>query len=93
MAARLMGITWPAFLAACVLELLVFAVVDPADLAWGGHALAWSRQATYTGAFFAFWLVTLAACWLTTLLRMSPQEVNDACPYVPAKRPEGCPGR
>jgi hypothetical protein len=88
-----MWITWPAFLAACLLEVLVFAVVDPADLTWSGQFLGWSRHAVYTSAFFAFWAVSLVACWLTTLLRMSPQEVNDACPFVPDQRPEGCPGR
>ena len=92
MAARMMWIAWPAFLAACVLELLVFATVDPTELAWSGHPLGWSRQGVYTGAFFAFWLVAGAACWLTTLLRMAPAEVN-GCPFVPDQRPEGCPGR
>lgn len=93
MAARMMWIAWPAFLAACVLELLVFAVVDPGELVWSGHALGWARQAVYTAAFFAFWIVSFGACWLTTLLRKTPQEVNEACPFVPARRPDGCPGR
>jgi hypothetical protein len=91
MANRVMWIVWPAFLAACVLELLVFAVVDPQDLHWGDQALALSRQAVYTGAFFAFWLVTMGACFLTTLLRLSPAELN-RCPYEPAERPSNCPG-
>lgn len=69
MAQRWMWITWPAFLAACMLELLVFAVVDPHELAWAGQPLGWSRQAVHTAAFFAFWLVALGACWLTTILR------------------------
>jgi hypothetical protein len=73
---RIMWTVWPAFLAACVLELLVFAVVDPLELQWSGHALGWSRQTVYTAAFFLFWLVTLGACSLTTLLRLSPAEVN-----------------
>ncbi|MBE7367745.1 hypothetical protein [Ramlibacter pallidus] len=91
MANRLMWIVWPAFLAACALELLVFAVVDPLELQWSGHALGWTRQAVYAFGFFTFWLVTLAACGLTTLLRMSPAEVN-RCPFDPAQRPSGCPG-
>lgn len=91
-AQKLMWIVWPAFLAAAVLELLVFAVVDPAELEWSGHPLGWSRQGVYTMAFFVFWAVTLAACWLTTLLRMSPAEINQ-CPFDPQQRPEGCPGR
>ena len=77
MAARLMWIVWPAFLAACALELLVFAFVDPLDLHWAGQALEWSRQAVYTGAFFAFWAVTTKACAFTTLLRITPAEINE----------------
>ena len=91
-AERLMGIAWPAFLAACLLELLVFAVVDPSELQWGGLALGWSRQAAYTAAFFVFWAVAMGACLLTTLLRMSPADINQ-CPFTPSERPEGCPGR
>jgi hypothetical protein len=88
---RLMWIAWPAFLAASALELLVFAVVDPLELQWSGHALGWSRQAVYTLAFFAFWLVTMTACALTTLLRMTPAELNQ-CPFEPRQRPASCPG-
>ncbi len=88
---RLMWIAWPAFMAACLLELLVFAFVDPLELQWSGQALGWSRQAVYSGAFFAFWLVSMLACGLTTLLRISPAEVNE-CPFDPGQRPAGCPG-
>ncbi|HEX7889592.1 MAG TPA: hypothetical protein VF522_09560 [Ramlibacter sp.] len=91
MAQRLMWIAWPAFLAACVLELLVFAFVDPHELQWSGHTLGWSRQAAYTLSFFAFWIVTMGACAMTTLLRLTPAELN-ACPYDRASRPAGCPG-
>jgi hypothetical protein len=91
-AQRFMWIVWPAFMAACLLELLVFAVADPMELHWSGHALGWSRQAIYTISFFVFWLVSLAACALTTLLRMTPNEIN-ACPFAPSARPDGCPGR
>lgn len=71
-----MATLWPAFLAACALELLVFALVDPLELQWAGHALAWSRQAVYTAAFFVFWFVAFCACTLTTLLRATPADVN-----------------
>jgi hypothetical protein len=59
----LMAVTWPAFLAACLLEAAVFAVVDPLELAWGGGPLGWSRQAVYTAAFFLFW----ASCMLASV--------------------------
>jgi len=64
----LMRIGWPAFLAACALELLVFAAVDPQDLRRSGHAVEISRQAVYTLSFFAFWLVAAGACAMTVLL-------------------------
>jgi hypothetical protein len=91
MVTRMIWIAWPAFLAACLLELMVFAVVDPLELQWSGQNLGWSRQSAYTLAFFAFWLVSAGACALTTLLRMAPEEVN-RCPYPYERRPAGCPG-
>jgi hypothetical protein len=79
---RMMWIAWPAFLVAGLLEVLVFGLVDPQDLHWFGHPLALSRQAVYTLGFFAFWVLTMLSSALTTLLAMSPFEVN-RCP-VPA---------
>jgi hypothetical protein len=66
---RALQILWPAFVAAGVLELLVFAHVDPADVhTVAGAPVELSRQAVYTLSFFAFWAVTSAAaamsCWL-----------------------------
>lgn len=73
---RLMGIAWPAFLVAAVLEMVVFALVDPGDLHWFGSPLALSREAVYTLAFFVFWGLTMASSALTTLLALPPSEVN-----------------
>jgi hypothetical protein len=73
---RWMWILWPAFLVAGVLEVLVFAMVDPNDLHWFGQPVTMSRQGIYTVAFFVFWGVTAASSALTTLLSMSPFEVN-----------------
>jgi hypothetical protein len=62
-------ILWPAFLMAGVLELLVFALVDPGELhGLGGAPLDAPRQAVYTLAFLAFWAVTAAASSITALL-------------------------
>ena len=65
---RLMRIVWPAFLSACALELVVFALVDPLELRWSGHPIAGSRQAVYSAAFFIFWLAGLLSAALATLL-------------------------
>ena len=65
---RLLLIMWPAFLAAGLLTLLVFAMVDPQDLHWFGHPLALSRAGVYTLAFFAFWAIVAVASSMTALL-------------------------
>jgi hypothetical protein len=84
-----MWIAWPAFLVAGVLEMIVFAMVDPSDLHWFGQPLSLSRQAVYTLAFFVFWGVTMASSALTTLLALSPFEVN-RCPVPVDERPGDC---
>lgn len=79
---RMMWIAWPAFLMAGVLEILVFAMVDPQDLHWFGHAIQLSRQGIYTVSFFVFWLITLLSSGLTALLAIAPLEVNRYPPSV-----------
>lgn len=72
-------VLWPAFVMAGVTEMLVFAVVDPADLRWfGGPALGWPRAATYTVSFLIFWGVTAVACGITALLLVEPDPPRDA---------------
>lgn len=87
---RIMWIAWPAFMVACVLEFLVFALVDPQDLHWFGHPVGLSNQGVYSVAFFVFWGVSMVASSLTTLLAISPFEVN-RCPLPADDRPDGCP--
>lgn len=87
---RLMWIVWPAFLMAGVIEMLVFSMVDPEDMHWFGHQLELSRQGIYTLAFFSFWIITSVSGALTTLLALSPFEMN-RCPLPQDDRPDGCP--
>ena len=89
-AQRWMWSAWPAFLVAAVLEVLVFSVVDPQDLHWFGQPVELSRQGVYTLSFFVFWIVTMLSSGLTTLLSMSPFEVN-RCTLPASDRPNGCP--
>lgn len=89
---KLMWIAWPAFLAACVLELFVFAMVDPDELQWFGQPLGLSRQGVYTVSFFVFWAISMGSNALTVLLGKTPAEVN-VCPFTPEERPDGCPQR
>ncbi|MFD1710610.1 hypothetical protein FVQ98_18395 [Ottowia sp. GY511] len=73
---RWMWIAWPAFLVAAVLEMMVFAVLDPETLSLFGEPVGWSRYAIYTVTFFIFWGMTMVSSALTVLLSMSPLEIN-----------------
>lgn len=62
-------VLWPAFLMAGVLEMGVFALVDPNELHWpGGATIELSRQAVYSLAFLAFWAVVALASAITAVL-------------------------
>ena len=65
---HLMTVVWPGFLVACLLELLVFALVDPQDVRWVGHQVTLPREAVYTLAFFVFWVMAMLSSALTALL-------------------------
>ena len=73
---RWMWIAWPAFLVAAVLEMMVFAVLDPEALTLLGEPVGWSRYAVYTITFFIFWGVIMISSALTILLALSPSELN-----------------
>ena len=71
------SVAWPSFLVAGVLEIAVFAFVDPRVLhTVGGDALQWSATAVYSLAFFVFWAVAAVGCTLTVVLTQSAQEIN-----------------
>ncbi len=74
---RTLQILWPAFVAAGVLEMLVFAVIDPADLRWfGGAPLGWSAQAVYTVTFLMFWVAIATAGAVSALLSVESDALN-----------------
>lgn len=77
MRGKWMAIVWPAFLMACVLEILVFALIDPQDLQWLGLPLELSRKGVYTLFFFTFWAVTSVSSILTAVLSLSAAEINE----------------
>jgi hypothetical protein len=69
-------VVWPAFLAACLLEALVFSMVDPSEVHWLGHPVLASRQGVYTAAFFCFWLIAMVCSGLVLWLNKPTQSVN-----------------
>ncbi|MFM8900190.1 MAG: hypothetical protein ACKOF9_09630 [Burkholderiales bacterium] len=73
----LLIVLWPAFLMAGVLEILVFALVNPSDLhSLSGQALLWSDQAIYTVSFLVFWAIISAAGGMTWLLHQTNEAIN-----------------
>ena len=86
---RVMWIAWPAFLMAGVMEMVVFAFVDPEVLHWFDRPMNLSREGVYTIAFFVFWIIIMASSALTTLLSLSPFEAN-RCPVPQGERPGDC---
>lgn len=89
---RILWVLWPSFLVAAVAELLVFALIDPADLHVFGVPLEVGRMFVYAIGFFFFWALGAAAASLTVFLQRSPVEVN-RCPLPATERPAGCPKR
>ena len=72
----LMWIGWPAFLAAGVMEMLVFAMFDPRDMLWLGQSAEIAPTTVYTLAFFVFWGVFLVAGYVMMLLSLPQTELN-----------------
>lgn len=73
LAQRLGAILWPSFFAAGVSTMVLFAFVDPIDLAMISFPeVEISRQGGYTIAFLGFWAGFASACTFTWLLLRPP---------------------
>jgi hypothetical protein len=77
MAVRILVILWPSFLMAAVLEGLVFAAIDPAEIGLVQLARGVSPLGVYTIAFLVFWCVIACASSLTALLLVEKDEPSD----------------
>ncbi len=69
--------TWSGFLGAALLEMLIFAVLDPAEFhlpLLGPHA---SNMSIYAAAFFIFWVGTSMSSALTAILLRKSVKAND----------------
>jgi hypothetical protein len=67
-AKKILGIAWPAFLSACLLQVLLFGLFDPEELQRFGQPVGLSRLGLQTAAFFVFWLACGASSAMTLLL-------------------------
>ncbi len=71
-----MWVLWSSFLAACVGEMVFFAIFDPDDLHLLWPIMPSSRIAVYSLGFFFFWSLTALSGSLTSLLSRTADEVN-----------------
>jgi len=64
----LMWILWPSFLMAGVASAVVFALVDPLDVAIFGYIRP-ERELLYATGFFFFWTIAGLSSFLTLYMR------------------------
>lgn len=76
-------ILWPAFIIAGILEMVVFAWVDPHALSLGGIQLG--AQAVYTIAFFVFWALVAVSAELSHWMIKAADAAQEAAAR-PARR-------
>ncbi|CAB3637972.1 hypothetical protein [Achromobacter pestifer] len=72
----LMWILWPSFLAAAMGSVLIFALIDPLDVAIFGHVPT-GRTGFYTVSFFVLWVMASLSSTLTAYL-MPKADEDDA---------------
>ena len=72
----LMLILWPSFLMAGVASAVVFALIDPLDVAIFGYFRP-NRDVLYAAGFFFFWLIAALSSLLTLFMLPSKQEVQN----------------
>ncbi len=67
-----MLVVWPAFLMACMIELVLFALLDPGLLVEllqeRAGAISWSRTTVYSLSFIGLWAAFMLSNTLTLLL-------------------------
>jgi hypothetical protein len=71
---RIGAIIWSSFLAASLGCVIVFAMLDPAEVRFFGNDIQLERTVVYTLGFILFWLVSATAAWLCSLLLLAPLE-------------------
>ena len=69
---HLAQILWPAFLVAGILEMVVFALVDPVGVTIGGWAP--DPQTVYSLTFFVFWGLVTAASAVSHAMMAPPHD-------------------
>ncbi|GJM08041.1 MAG: hypothetical protein DHS20C11_03170 [Lysobacteraceae bacterium] len=79
LAQRLGAIIWPSFFSACVGTMVLFALVDPVELA----QISWPQMDIspvmgYSIGFFGLWAMSASACTFCWLLLRPPSRFNSS---------------
>ena len=80
------AVLWPAFVCACMLEVVVFAGFDPHDFSLLGIRFE-GGDAVYSIAFFAFWAICTAMGVVVWSLSRSSEEINRYRRHAPVTLP------
>lgn len=72
----LMWILWPSFMAAGIGSALIFALIDPLDVAIFGYVPT-GRMGFYTVSFFVLWVMAGMSSTLTAYLMPKAEEDED----------------
>ncbi len=72
----LMLILWPSFLMAGVASAVVFALIDPLDVAIFGYFRP-ERDVLYAAGFFFFWLIASLSSVLTLYMLPTAQDTQE----------------
>ncbi|MBL8473609.1 MAG: hypothetical protein KF778_07950 [Rhodocyclaceae bacterium] len=81
---RIINILWPSFIVAGLAEIVFFTIIDPQELYLLGKPVYWSREATYSLGFFAFWLLCATSSACTCFFQRRAAEIN----HMPDDRPQ-----
>lgn len=87
---RMIWVLWPSFVVAGIAEAVFFTLIDPQELYLFGEPVSFSRIATYSIGFFAFWALCAASSMFTCFIQRSSSEIN-TCPLPQRERPKDCP--
>jgi hypothetical protein len=69
-------VLWPSFMIAALAEAVFFIVIDPQALYLFGEPVDYGATATYSIAFFCFWIVCAASSLSTIFLQRTSTELN-----------------
>lgn len=76
---RIIQVLWPSFIAAGVMDIVLFTLLDPMALIYRDTPLFATRLGAYSLGFFLFWLFGAVSSALTCYFQCSATQPNKFC--------------